>query len=80
MGLIKIVVYDSSGDEHIFNHDDTAEQYIKQNVYDDQDKLISGSIQITTRLFEDGPESFTGEVESIFHMPRRVDIYYDGYS
>jgi len=79
--LIKIVVYDSAGEEHIFNEDSATEQYIHHNIRDSQGEPVVGAIEITTRLFEDSKEGkFTSEVGSIFHFPRRVNLIYSGYN
>jgi len=66
--LLKIVVTDSGGDEHIFNENTgEVENYLCL-------KDENGFVTVTTRTFEHE------EVVTTFISPRRVDVIYGAHS
>ena len=67
--LLKIVVTDSAGVEHLFNEESgVVENYIN---------LIECGVKVTVRVLEPGRDKFDMETECIFMLPRRVDISYE---
>ena len=70
--LLKIIVTDSGGQEHIFNEDDGEVEHHLE-LKDD-----NGFVTITTRTFN-GAETFEAETETTFICPRRVDALYGPY-
>lgn len=73
--MIKIVVTDSGGDEHIFNSEEDVELYfdLRPESECECNRRIDG-IKITTRVFEN--KKLETELESIFIRPRRVDVLF----
>ena len=67
--LLKIVVTDSGGQEHIFNEDEgEVENWL---ILKDE----NGFVTITTRTFSGG-DKFETEANTTFILPRRVDVIY----
>lgn len=75
--LLKIIVIDAAGAEHIFNElPGEVENYLDLRPEDAPGvALTAGTIKITTRSFSN--RKFDTEVESFFISPRRIDIIYD---
>jgi len=72
--LLKIIVTDSSGTEHIFNESKgDVENYLDLRPIDYSDNPIPNAIKITTRTFESGSDKFDSESVAIFFNPLRVD-------
>lgn len=70
--LLKIIVTDSSGVEHIFNEVPGE----IENSLDLKDE--NGYVTIVTRTFEGG-DKFDTETVTIFISPRRIDVLYGEY-
>ena len=67
--LLKIIVTDTGGVEHIFNEvPGEIENWL--NLKDE-----NGYVTITTRTFENS-DKFNTEIETTFISPRRVDVLY----
>jgi len=76
--LIKIIVVDSGGEEHIFNTEDDAELYL--DVYPAQGNSgpAKNCIQIVRRVFN-GKKKYESESVAWFMSPRRFDLVYGEY-
>jgi hypothetical protein len=76
--LIKIIVTDSAGEEHIFNQEcGVVENYLELRPMTVHDEPLSGYVEVTTRIFSDREIADT-ETVTLFISPRRVDAIY-GY-
>lgn len=74
--LIKIIVTDSSGGEHIFNETPgEIENYLELRPLVN-DSVLKGAIRIVTRIFSD-EDVADYETHSLFISPRRVDVIYE---
>lgn len=77
--LLKIVVTDSAGAEHIFLEDaGEVENFLDFNPTEASDKPIKNAVRITTRVFTE-TETFASETISTFISPRCVDVFYGAY-
>jgi hypothetical protein len=70
--LIKIIVIDSGGDEHLF-HEEAGEEEHYIDIAKDSNPA---TVKITCRIFEDGSKTYTSEIETTFLNPRRIDVIY----
>lgn len=70
--LLKIVVVDSGGQEHIFNESSGEEEHY----LDLKDE--NGFVTITTRVFS-VKKTYDCETQSTFISPRRVDVLFGEY-
>lgn len=74
--LLKIIVTDSAGVEHIFNEAaGETENYLDLQPTTNLGEVMHNAVQITTRSFGAG-EKAEAETDSIFINPRRVDVIY----
>lgn len=74
--LLKIIVTDSAGAEHIFNEaSGDVENYLDLRPCDDSGEPLTGFVQIITRTFTTGAKC-DAETEALFFEPRRVDVLY----
>lgn len=74
--LLKIIVTDSAGVEHVF--DDSpgdVEHYLELQPLGSDDEPLSGAVRVVTRTWTTRAKCDT-ETESLFFAPRRVDVLY----
>lgn len=73
--IIKVIVTDSGGNEHIFNAEDDSELYLDMHPSRADSEPVTNCIRIVHRIFE-GKATYSCEVESWFMAPRRIDLIY----
>jgi hypothetical protein len=76
--LIKIIVVDSGGEEHIFNVEDDSELYLEMQPEHYSGGPCKNCIRIRRRIFN-GKKKFESETEAWFMNPRRFDLVYGEY-
>lgn len=77
MSILKIVVTDSGGVEHIFN--ETDDQVVCLNLTPQTDPSrgsLKGAILIETLIFDPPKKTYAQREESFFLAPRRVDVIF----
>lgn len=75
--MVKIIVTDSGGVEHIFHESYDVEHYLNLTPIGNFDQPIQGAVEIETHIFENNQEKCTTATRAIFIAPRRIDIIYE---